>query len=68
MIFEPVCQELLIRSRITRRKGEGRIDYTTGDPRDSNYIIRLEHLHANIILSSITLNQELEYYLKGNRF
>jgi hypothetical protein len=25
MIFESVCQELLIKSRITRGKGEGRI-------------------------------------------
>ena len=39
MIFEPVCQELLIRSGITSGKGEGRID----DTKDSNYIIRLEH-------------------------
>lgn len=43
MIFEPVCQELLIRSRITRGKGEGRIDDTKGDTKDSNYLIRLEH-------------------------
>jgi hypothetical protein len=43
MIFEPVCQELLIRSGITNGKGEGRTDDTKGDPKDSNYLIKLEH-------------------------
>jgi hypothetical protein len=43
MIFEPVCQELLIRCRITRGKGEGRIDDTNGDTKGSNYLIGLEH-------------------------
>jgi hypothetical protein len=36
MIFEPVCQELLIRSGITNGKGEGRIDDIKGDTKDSN--------------------------------
>jgi hypothetical protein len=43
MNFEPVCQELLIRFRITGGKGEGRADDIKGDPKDSNYLIRLEH-------------------------
>jgi hypothetical protein len=32
MIFEPVCQELLIRSGIRRGKGEGRIADTKAIP------------------------------------
>jgi hypothetical protein len=43
MIFEPVCQELLIRSRITRGKGEGGIYDIKSDTKDSNYLIGLEH-------------------------
>ena len=68
MIFEPVCQELLIRSGITNGKGEGRIDDTNDDTKDSNYLIRLEH-YMLTLFTSIALNQvNLEYYLKGNRF
>jgi hypothetical protein len=33
MIFEPVCQELLIRSGITNGKGEGRIEDTKAVPK-----------------------------------
>jgi hypothetical protein len=33
MIFESVCQEFLIRSGITRGKGEGRIDDGKAIPR-----------------------------------
>jgi hypothetical protein len=43
MIFEPVCQELLIRSGITSGKGEGRIDDNKVDTKESNYLIGLEH-------------------------
>ena len=42
MIFEQVCQELLIRSTITNGKGEGIID-TKCDTKNSNYLIELEH-------------------------
>jgi hypothetical protein len=56
MIFEPVCQELLIRSGITRRKGEGRTDDIEGDTKGSNYLIKLEHCKLTFF-SALCLHQ-----------
>jgi hypothetical protein len=50
MIFEPVCQDLLIRSGITNGKGEGRIDDIEGDTKDSNYLIKLEHCMLTLLV------------------
>jgi hypothetical protein len=50
MIFEPVCQDLLIRFRIRTGKGEGRIDDIEGGTKERNYLIRLEHYMLTLFL------------------
>jgi hypothetical protein len=64
MIFEPVCQELLIRSGIANGKGEGRTDDIKGDTKDSNYLIRLEHCKLKLFSAlCFKPSKNLEYYL-----